>query len=507
MTPKRFVPAVAVLVALGVVGGVAVAVQPAPVASPALATRQVAITGAVRACPPGADSGENRIALFAASTSDGAASDGAATDGAATDGAGSNGAAGGQAALSSLTQAGVVATSKVSSNNRNAANTSLTSPATLSLLPVSATSDVSRQQGSSVTATGAMAQGVEAEVAQSSGLATVRCGAPGSDIWFIGPGQQNGASQIELDLMNVDSLAATVDVNVITDAGPAQSAGYSGITVPPHQLVTESLSSVANGSSVVAIEVRTSAGRVAAAVSESASRGSASSWVPSAAAPSTSLIIPGVAPSATLAGLLLVVPGVVDARVGVVAITAQGRYQPLGSQLVDLPGESASYVDLTPPGSTVALKITANVPVTAAVLIPGNGIGAFATAAAPVTEQAVIAGNTTSDGLSAAVVLTAPAAAATVRLTETAEGGASASRLVTVPAGRTVDESVEAPSGSRRGTPFAVVVTPLSGSGPVYAARVETNGQGTIVSIIPAESALTTISLPPVRDSYTAIAP
>jgi hypothetical protein len=52
-----------------------------------------------------------------------------------------------------------------------------------------------------------------------------------------------------------------------------------------------------------------------------------------------------------------------------------------------------------------------------------------------------------------------------------------------------------------------VVITPLAGSGPLYAARVETQGQNTVVSIIPAVSALTTITLPPVRDSYDAISP
>jgi hypothetical protein len=66
---------------------------------------------------------------------------------------------------------------------------------------------------------------------------------------------------------------------------------------------------------------------------------------------------------------------------------------------------------------------------------------------------------------------------------------------------------VTAPRGARHGSAFAVVITPLAGSGPLYAARVETQGQNTIVSIIPAASALTTISLPPVRESYDAISP
>ena len=83
-----------------------------------------------------------------------------------------------------------------------------------------------------MTASGTMAQAMEAEVAQSSGLASVRCGEPGSDIWFVGPGQQNGAAQIQLDLMNVDSLAASVDVSVITDAGPVQAGDDTGIIGP-----------------------------------------------------------------------------------------------------------------------------------------------------------------------------------------------------------------------------------------------------------------------------------
>jgi len=67
--------------------------------------------------------------------------------------------------------------------------------------------------------------------------------------------------------------------------------------------------------------------------------------------------------------------------------------------------------------------------------------------------------------------------------------------------------SVTPPPGAKRGTAFAIVITPLAGSGPLYAARVETQNQSTIVSIIPAVSALTTIGLPPVRDSYHAISP
>ena len=370
-------------------------------------------------------------------------------------------------------------------------------------------------EGWSVSASGALAQAMEAEVAQSSGMASVRCSEPGSDIWFVGPGQQNGAAQIQLDLMNIDSLAASVDVTVITDAGQAQAGNDTGITVPPHQTVTESLSSMGSGSSVVAIEVRTSIGRVAADVSEGSSHGAAS-WLPSAVAPSTELVIPGVPPSGSAAGLFLAVPGTSSAKVNVLAITPQGHYRPFGSQAVDLPGESASYVALAPLGGTAAaLEITSNVPVVAGVLVPGSGAGAFTAATAPINEQAIVAGNTTGSDLAASVVLSAPAGAVRVRLTEIGQGnqatgggtGATGSQVVAVRAGHTLVAPVSAPRGAKRGSAFAVLITPLAGSGPLYAARVETQGQNTIVSILPAASALTTISLPPVRNSYDAVSP
>ena len=296
-----------------------------------------------------------------------------------------------------------------------------------------------------------MAQGMEAELTQGSGLASVRCAEPGSDLWFLGPGQLNGGSQVQLDLMNVDSTAASVDVSVINDGGQAQAGNDNGITVPPHQTVTESLSSVAHGSSVLAIEVHTSIGRVAADVS--AESHGTTNWLPGTASPSTQLVIPGVPPSGSAAGLFVADPGTSTAKVTVTAITPQGHIRPFGSQSVDLPGQSASYVALSPlGGTTAALQITSNVPVVAAVLVPGSGPGVLTSATAPISEQAIVAGNTSGAGMAASVMLSAPGAAARVRLTEIApasQGGSSvtASQVVPVKAGRTLAAPVKAPEG------------------------------------------------------------
>jgi Family of unknown function (DUF5719) len=505
----RLVPAGVVLLALGGVAGAAQLARPAATtASPVIhGTRQVQVTSAVRACPPAQD-GPGTIALIAAP----------------------GGPAGkpGLAGLAPLPSSGTRprATGPISQRN----------PGVLSLLTLPATTGpttgttgttaggTAKGTAWSVTASDAMAQGMEAEVVQGPGVASVRCGEPASQIWFVGPGPRNGAAQIKLDLMNIDSLTANVDVTIITDAGPVQAGNATGIIVPPHHTVTDSLSAGAAGSTVVAVEVRTTIGRVAADVSEAVS-GGAASWLPSTLAPATRLVIPGVPPSGRSAGLFLVVPGGSNARVSVLAITPQGQYRPFGSQTVDLPGESASYVALAPLGGTAAaLEITASVPVTAAVLVPGSGAGAFATATAPVSEQAVVAGNVTGSGFAASVTLSAPAGAARVRLTEIAAGAgaaatanraaatgsqvaATASQTVSVRARHTLIVPATAPLGAKRGSAFSLVITPLAGSGPVYAARVETQGQGTVVSIIPAISALTAISLPPVRDTYDAIAP
>lgn len=543
MKAIRLVPAGAVLVALAAIGGVAQLDHPAaprPAAS-ATVTRQVAVTSAARACPPAPGGGSAPVTLLGGR--------------AGVTGTPGQGSQGDHIELTALPPAGQTL--------RPASPVRAQSPGVLSLLTLPAGTVTGKKagpapQGWSVTGNGSMAQSMEAELADSTGMATVRCGAPGSDLWFVGPGQQNGMSKISLSLMNVDSLAASVDVTVITDAGQSQAGNNdTGITVPPHQTVTESLSSVASGSSVVAIEVHTSIGRVVADVSEGSSASTtadgttgttgtttngttgtttngttvggtaaadaASTWLPVTAAPSTRLVIPGVPPSGSAAGLFVADPGDSSAKVTVTAITPQQELRPFGTQSVDLPGQSAAYVALSPLGGTnAALEITSNVPVVAGVLVPGSAAdaatGAAATAAtataatAPISQQAVVAGNVSGSGLAASVVLSAPGAAARVRLTEIAPAGhgggsVTASQVVPVKAGRTQVASVAAPKGAKHGAAFAVVITPLAGSGPVYAARVETKEHSTVVSIIPAASALTTISLPPVRNSYSAVSP
>src|SRR5579862_5826482 len=262
MRPVHLVPAGVVLLALGGIAGAAQLTSttaPAP-AHAATVAQQVTVTSATRACPPAPDDGSGQVALIAAEPTAKASP--------------------GQAELAPLPLAGA--------ELRTVNPISQTQPGLLSLLSIPAAQGATKKttalQGWSVTASGTMAQAMEAEETTGAGLGSVRCGEPGSDIWFVGPGQQGGVGQIQLDLMNVDALSASVDVGIITDAGLVQAGGDTGITVPPHQTVTEALSALAGNASVVAIEVRTSVGRVAADVSESShGSGATASWLPSTA--------------------------------------------------------------------------------------------------------------------------------------------------------------------------------------------------------------------------------
>lgn len=372
------------------------------------------------------------------------------------------------------------------------------------------------QGGTAVAATGRMAQGFEAELADADGTGVVACTHPGSDMWFTGSGSVTGASGITLYLVNTGNLAASANVTIITDAG-VQNGLASGITVAPHKSVTRSIVPFVHGSSALALHVQTSSGQVAASVRENGGTGGA--WLPQAAAPATKLVIPGLTVASSAARLFVTVPGQSDARVKVVAFTAQGRFPQFAKTPLDAPSAATSSFPLSSLGASAAgLELTSSVPIVAAVLIPGKGFGSFTTAVPPVTEQGVVAGNPATRGLTVGLLLTAPAGAARATVSvigaadaPSAAGGAGAGgqRAVSVAAGRTLAVTVPRPPGGRQ--PFAIVITPAAGSGPLYAARVVTSGGGGLsapaASVLPVPNALTMITLPRVQNAYTAVLP
>ena len=485
-----------VLLAIAVVAVIAWRTQPAASGPAAQAAgRTIAVTSVTRSCPPAPPgTGSARVAMIAMSSQTGSATGGSA-------------AAAGSALLSAVPFATAGASAAQGATATQSVTVSV--PGTVTTVKVPGGAGASGGRGAAVVATGQMAEGFEAEQLNSAGMGLVSCTHSGSDMWFVGTGASEGAPDIWLYLMNTGAVGASANVTILTDTGQ-QNGLNNAITVAPHQVVAENIAPFVRGSQALALHVQTSSGQLAASVWEGGGAGKGA-WLPQAAAPSTTLVIPGLTVAKSAARLFVTVPGSTDARLKVVAYTPAGAFAQFSTTPVDASATATTPVTLSSLGASAAgLKLTSNVPIVAGVLVPGAGIGSFTTATTPVTEQGVVAGNPSGHGLTVGLLLTAPAGAARASITVVAAGGAtpSTAQPVTVPAGHTIAVAVTRPAGRE---PFAIVLTPQAGSGPLYAVRVVTTGTGGLsapaASLLPVTSALTVITLPPVNSGYTAVLP
>ena len=349
--------------------------------------------------------------------------------------------------------------------------------------------------------------------ATTSGVPSARCESPGTDFWFVGPGQHTAAS-IQLFLMNTASQSADVNVEVATDAGPLQGSTDTGIAVAAHSTVVQTLAPALRGSRVIALHVRTSVGQIVAAVQETTGAGGSGAWLPTAQEPAKQAVVPGLPAVAGTRQLFVAVPGTRDAHIKLTAITTRGSYQPTGGSGLDIPGGSAVSIALPSlSGISAALKLTSSVPVTASAMLSGGPSGApgvFTAAALPLEEQGVVAYNRTGGGTNSELVLSAPGRAVKAQITEiSASGAAGSPQIVEIGAGRSLVEQLGKSGGSGRKSAFSVLVTPLAGSGPLYAGRVIAGSGtgGTLKSLLPVASALTTVPLPPVQNTFITTVP
>lgn len=492
---NKYFAALLVVVAVAAEFGLAKVSHPATVAGPkAPAAARATVSAAVLACPAPGSPGPTAsgVAVAAASTGSGKAEVSRLSPA---------GTAVAPTPLNALAQPGQLALVNVpvahplargATGASGAASTSVTT--------------VPARGGVMIRASGSLARGLEAEQTSASGMGTAQCQGPGTDFWFVGPGQRP-VGDIRLYLMNTDSQPADASVQILTDSGPVLGGTDSGISVPPHGIVVQSLAGLLKGTRVMSLNVTTSVGRVSAAVLESTNTADPGTWLPPAQPPATTQVLPGLPSTPGTRELYVAVPGSNNAQLKVTAVTGKGSFQPTGGTGIDLPGGSAVAVALPSLGGIpAAIQVTANVPVTATMLAAGGQAGApgaLTAASGPVQEQGVIAGNPPLSGGATALVISAPRAAARVRVAEiTASGSpaAAAPQVVQVPAGHSEVVALSPPRRAGRAFAFAIVVTPLAGSGPVYAGRVVSQN-GVVRSILPVPSSLAWIPLPAVRNS------
>ncbi len=356
-----------------------------------------------------------------------------------------------------------------------------------------------------VSATGSDAQGFDVEQLGPGGQPTARCEAPGSDFWFIGP--ETTKLTTELYLINTDDAPADAQVGVQTDSGPRLGAPDSGIVVPPHSMVIQNLDKLVRSAKAAALHVTTSTGRVVAAVRETAKPGQPGVWLPAAPAPATTQVLTGLPDTTGTRELFITVPGGAAARVKITAVTPRGTYQPTGGNGISMLGRLTTGIALPSlsgfPGS---IKISASVPVTAVLEVsggPAGSPGAFISGSAPITEQGVVAAGPAGSAGTTEIVLSAPGKAASVRISEAGPGvplTGQPGQVVKIGARSATEVKLKLPKHSPKTSLIAVVVTPLPGSGPVYAARVALSG-GSVVTVLPIGSSPTVVNLPGVRES------
>ncbi|WP_037910307.1 DUF5719 family protein [Actinacidiphila yeochonensis] len=312
----------------------------------------------------------------------------------------------------------------------------------------------------------------------SRGLLATSCTEPDTEFWFPGASTADGR-QDYVHLVNPDDTPAVVDVELYGADGALKTPAGDGITVPGKSSKPVLLSTLtASKAADVTVHVVARSGRVGAAVQATAT-GKGSDWLPAAAPPAGSLVMPGIPADATDVRLTTFATGSDDADLTLKLATSGGSIVPAGHETLHVKSGMTMSVDLGDitkgeAGSLLLGSSTthAPVPVVAALLVTrGKGASqdlAFIPATSPVGARATVADNRAKGST---LGLTAVGSSAQVRITSSAGsgGGTAATRTVTVKAGATLSIAPPVPSGLKGS--YAVTVQHLSG-GTVYASRM-----------------------------------
>ncbi|GAA3117201.1 hypothetical protein GCM10010466_05240 [Planomonospora alba] len=365
-----------------------------------------------------------------------------------------------------------------------------------------------------VTATGSSAAGLEAAQTRREtsggqrGLAGARCVEPAASTWLVGPGP--AAADVTLHLANADLARAVVEILVYSGEGPVVADTGGTLTLGPGESRTVDMRDLAPSPLVMAVEVRTVSGRVAAAARAVMEGGEGVDWLPAAAPPATRVVVPGVPGGGGRRELLVASPAETGTLVEVRALTSDGTYALKDRELVEVPAGSVTAVDLSSGigGQPAALVLTSETPIVAGLAATGTGKRpdvAFTAGAGPIDLGSVVADNRTGKKKGSRLLLAAPETAGKVSVQVLPrEGEAPEPFEVGVAAARVKEVELPDVDGA-----FAVVVQPLPGSGPVYGGRVmdERLKDGLALTVQPLATARMWAVIPPIEESVATVLP
>ena len=324
------------------------------------------------------------------------------------------------------------------------------------------------------------------------GLSGTSCVAAGTDFWFVGSGAEVG-QRGRLYLTNPESAPAQVDVTLYGPAGEIDAPSGRGVSVAARGQEVLLLDALAPAIPRFGVHVQVRQGRVAAALRDQQIRGLdplGVDWVPPAAAPSRHVVLAGVPAGSGERHLQVLAPGTADAIVRVRLLAAGGAFVPAGLDVVEIPAGTVRDVDLATHarGEAVAVELTADAPITAG-LLARVGTGreqpelAYAAANSPLTQAqpGVLALAAAGGSAGAQLLLASPRGTATVQVAPMPPATGTPS-TVSVPEGTQIAVNLRDISAAPM---FAVTVTPLSGSAPVFATRSlsETDSRGPMLTL------------------------
>lgn len=217
--------------------------------------------------------------------------------------------------------------------------------------------------GTAGTSTTSSTEGV------NRGLASVPCQLPGSEFWFVGASGATGRRDI-LELTNLDSTNAEVNVTIYSSNGLLDLPNARGIVVPARGFTSLYLNLLAPKTRDLALHIESTGGRVSPALRDNATNGKTPGgvdWINQSAAPTTSLVVPGIAPGKGTRILTLANPSDLQATATLTVNGPNGPFKPAGLSTVQIPAGTVKSVQLDAVlrGDPSAVTVSSDQPLTA----------------------------------------------------------------------------------------------------------------------------------------------
>ncbi|HET9422030.1 MAG TPA: DUF5719 family protein [Nocardioides sp.] len=230
-------------------------------------------------------------------------------------------------------------------------------------------------------------------------LVAPECRPPAFDEWFTGVGAGAKHSSV-LELVNPDAGPAVVDAIAYGRRGPVDAPALRGVAVPGRSVVHIDLAERVPRRDDLALHVTTTRGRVSAAVvdtyDELGSAGSATDYLPSQPAPTTSNLLLGLPEGAGRRTLLLANPSESETRASIKVVTEDAVFTAVGTEDAVLAPQSVTRVSVSSllrgrnADDALGLLVESTAPVTASARFYVDGDLAHAVPPEPVDETALL---------------------------------------------------------------------------------------------------------------------